>query len=178
MRRMILSLGGATMAALLIVGVALAAGPRSGPAGDQVRDRDRDTIQTVLGLTQAQILELRQDGLTLAQIAERQKVDPQKLVDALAARWTERITVRLDNGAITAERAAELRAQVQTQARNMVYKTTLGGMRGDAVGAGPQAGPMNGTGNGPGTGNGNGPQGAGPGARGLGNGICDGSGPN
>jgi hypothetical protein len=159
------------MATLLLVGVAVAAGPHSGPAGDQVRDRDRDAIPVILGLTQDQIREQRQDGLTLAQIAERQKVDPQKLVDALQARWTERITWRLDNGAITTERATELRAQVETQARNMVYQTTLGGMQGAAVGAGSQAGPMNGTSNGPGAG-------AGPGTRGAGDGICDGSGRN
>jgi hypothetical protein len=175
---MILSLGGATMATLLLVGVAVAAGPHSGSAGDQVRDRDRDAIPAILGLTQAQIQEQRQDGLSLAQIAERQNVDPQKLVDALQARWTERITWRLDNDAITAARAAELRAQVETQARNMVYKTTLGGMQGAAVGAGPQAGTMNGTGNGQGAGAGNGSPGAGPGARGSGDGICDGSGRN
>lgn len=178
MRTTILSLGGATMATLLLVGVAVAAGPHSGPAGDQVRDRDRDTLPVILGLTQDQIREQRQDGLTLAQIAQRQNVNPQKLIDALQARWTERIAWRLDTDAITAERAAELRAQVETQARNMVYKTTLGGMQGIAVGAGPQAGPMNGTGTGAGTGNGYGPQGAAPGARGQGDGICDGSGPN
>jgi hypothetical protein len=171
---MLLSLGGATMATILLVGVAFAAGPHTGAAGDQVRDRDRDAIPAILGLTQDQIQEQRQDGLTLAQIAERQKVNPQQLIDALQARWTERITWRLDNDAITAERAAELRAQVATQARDMVYKTTLSGMQGAVVGAGPQAGTMNGTGRG----TGDGIRGTGDGIRGTGDGICDGSGRN
>lgn len=174
MKKLLFSLGGASLAMLVLVGATLAAGPWSGSASDQLRDRDRDrdAIPTLLGLSEAQVRDLRQDGLSLAQIAERQKVDPQKLVDALMARWTERIELRLANGALTADRAAELRSQVEVQARNMVYKTTLGGMHGAVVGAGPQAGAMQGTGNG----QGDGYHGGGAGPRGAGTGTCDGSG--
>ncbi len=170
MKKLMLSIGGASLLVLVLVGAVAAVGPGSGPAGDQVRGRD--AIPAILGLTQAQIAELRQQGLTLAQIADRQHVDPQKLVDALAAQWTERIEARVANGAITADRATELKAQVALQARNMVYKTTLGGMHGAVVGARPQAGAMDGTGSGAARGW----RGSDTGTRGAGTGICDGSG--
>ena len=80
---------------------------------------------------------LRQQGLSLAQIAEQQKVDPQRLVDALAAQWSARIDARLAAGALTADQAKTLKANVAVQAKAMVYQATLGGMRGAAVGAGP-----------------------------------------
>lgn len=188
MKKFIVSSLGAGLVALALAATALAADPTPSPSpGTQLRDRDM--IPTLLGLTHEQVQELRHDGLSLAQIAERQKVDPQVLIDALTARWTERIEVRLANGAITADQAATLRAQVEVQARNAVYKTTLGGMHGAAVGAGP-----NGAGNGMGYGMGNGAgNGAGPmngnrmsngmgngAARGAGNGTgtCDGTGPH
>ena len=76
-------------------------------------------------------------ALSLAQIAEQEGVDPQKLIDALAAVWGARIDARLAAGAITAEQAATLKADVEAQAEAMVNQTTAGGMRGGAVGAGP-----------------------------------------
>jgi hypothetical protein len=171
MKKLILMFGAATLTLLVVVGTVAAVGPRSGPAsGAQVRDRD--ALPEILGLTQAEVMELRQDGLSLAQIAERQNVDPEGLVDALVARWTERIEARVANGAITADRATELKNQLEVQAQNMVEKTTLGGMQGAAVGAGPQAGAMNGTGIGAARSG----QGGGVGAGGAGTGICDGSG--
>jgi len=171
MKKLILMFGVASLTLLVVVGAVAAAGPRSGPAGG-AQVRDRDALPEVLGLTQAQVMALRQDGLSLAQIAERQNVDPKELVDALVARWTERIEARVANGAITADRATELKNQVEVQAQNMVDKTTLGGMQGAAVGAGSQVGATDGTGIGAGRGR----QGGGMGAPGAGTGICDGSG--
>ena len=106
------------------------------------------TVAAILGLTNAQIMELRQQGLSLAQIAERQKVDPQRLIDALVAQWSTRIDARLAVGAITADQAKTLKANLTVQAKGMVNQTALGGMRGAAVGAGPN-GAMRGTGRGP-----------------------------
>ena len=171
MKRLSLSIGGAALVLLVLAGGVAAADPTATPPGAQVRARD--TVPALLGLTQAEVMALRQDGLSLAQIAERQKVDPQTLVDAFVARWTERIDARLAYGAITAETATSLKAQLETQARNMVYKVTLGGMRGAAVGAGPTgAGAMGagamGAGRGMGGGSGR--------AAGAGTGACDGTG--
>ncbi len=162
MKKLFLSLGSAALVLIVLAGGVLAAGPGATPAGDQVRDRD--TIPTLLGLTQAEVMALRHDGLSLAQIAERQKIDPLKLVDALKTQWIERIDARVASGAITASTATTLKAQVDLRARDMVYKATSGGMRGVAVGAGP-------------TGQGRGPAGSnGVGSNGAG--TCDGSGPH
>jgi hypothetical protein len=136
MKRLILSLGAAALVTLVVAGVAVGVGPRAVGA-HQGQAGDADPVAAILGLSQTQIDDLRHDGLSLAQIAERQKVDPQKLVDALKAQWAERIDARLANGAISAGTAATLKTQLETRARDMVYKVTLGGMQGAAVGAGP-----------------------------------------
>jgi len=162
MKKLILSSAVAGLAILTLVATVAAADPTPTPTPARDQVRAGDVIPAILGLTQQQIIDLRHDGLSLAQIAERQKVDPQKLVDALVARWTERIEARLANGALTSTQAAQLRTQVELRARDMVHKTALGGMRGAAVGAGPR--------NGAGPGNG---QAAGR----LGTGSCGGGGP-
>ena len=95
------------------------------------------TVAAILGLTDAQVMAYRQQGLSLAQIAARQNVDPQKLVDALVAQWSVRIDARLAAGAVTADQAKTLKADLATQAKALVNQTTLGGMRGGSVGAGP-----------------------------------------
>jgi hypothetical protein len=160
MRKIILALGGASLVILVLAGGALAAGPRATPPGGQ--GAAQDTIPTVLGLSRAQVMDLRHDGLSLAQIAERQTVEPQALVAALQDRWVERIDARVANGAITSDTAATLKAQVELRARDMVYKVTAGGMQGVAVGAGPAGSGRRTAGStGPGTCDGSGPHGAG-----------------
>ena len=140
MRRLFLAGGAAALLTIAVVATVAAAGPmgRAGGAGATERaGAQADVVADILGLTRAAISELRQDGLSLAQIAEKQNVDPQKLVDALTAQWTARIEARVQNGALTADQAATLRTQLATRAKDMVYRTTLGGMQGAAVGAGP-----------------------------------------
>jgi hypothetical protein len=192
MKRLALALSVAALAVLAIAATVSAAGP---PATQQrTQARDADTLPTMLGLTRAQVAELRQDGRSLAQIAEQQKVDPQKLIDALVAQWTVRIDARVAAGALTADQATALKEQLALRAKAMVNQATPGGMRGVAVGAGPGAangaGPGTQSGAGRGAMNGAGPtndadgtgRGAGRGAmgagRGAGTGTCDGSGPN
>ena len=130
--------GIAAAALLLVTAAVLAAGPHGNPAQDQ--PRDRDVVADVLGLTADEIRELRHDGLSLAGIAERQGVDPDVLVEALREHWAERIAIRVARGALTPEAGAELMDQLETQARHMVFRTTLGGQEGAAVGAGPGSG--------------------------------------
>ncbi len=164
MRKVVLSIVGALLVGLMAVASAAAAGPPAGSGGASQAGTGQGTVlPPILGLTQAQVQDLRQDGLSLAQIAERQKVDPKKLVDALAARYAERIDARVANGGLTAAQATELKSQVELRAKDMVYKTTAGGMGGAAVGAGAGRGGAAGAGAGNGTGtcDGSGPHGAG-----------------
>ncbi len=170
MKRFAISLTVAAFAILALVATVAAASPAPAQAGAQVRAGD--TIPTVLGLSQAEVMNLRHDGLTLARIAEQQDVAPQKLIDALVAQWSERVDARVTNGALSTAGADALKAQLTLRATSMVNQATAGGMGGAAVGAGRGA-----TGN-PGTGAGMG-AGAGAGNRGgSGNGSCDGTGPH
>jgi len=176
MRRLLIATGAAALLTIAVVATVAAAGPmgRAGGAGATVRAGvQTDTVAKILGLTHDAINDLRHDGLSLAQIAGRQKVDPQKLVDALTKQWTVRIEARVQAGALTAAQATALKVQLATRAKDMVYRTTLGGMQGAAVGAGSANAPgyRNGAGN-------TGAAGAGMGGRGrgAGSGTCDGTG--
>ena len=190
MRRLLIATGAAALLTIALVATVAAAGPhgRHGVAA-QAAGSQSDVVADILGLSRDAIDDLRHDGLSLAQIAEQQKVDPQKLVDALVVEWTARIEARVTAGALSTEQATALKEQLETRARDMVYRTTLGGMRGAAVGAGRANAP--GAGNGAGTADGTGTRagrGAGNGAgpadgtgnrganRGAGNGTCDGTG--
>ncbi len=161
------------MAVLLLVTVAIAAGPTASPGasngggGNGAAVQAMDAVADLLGLTRAQVQEQRQDGQSLAQIAAARNVDVQKLIDALTAQWRERIDTRVQNGALTAAEATQLKSQLELRAKAMVEQAAPGGMRGAAVGAGPAAG--NGAGPGAGTGTGQ---------RGSGTGTCDGTGPH
>jgi hypothetical protein len=148
MKKLIAALGGGLLGSLLLVATVAAADPTSTPSPSATPDTRGVAVATVLGLPQAQVQVLRHDGLSLAQIATQQKVEIQKVIDALVARWRERIADRLESGAITSAEAATLQSQLTTQAQTMVNKTTVGGMQGAAVGAGRANGGGNGSGNG------------------------------
>ena len=163
MRRLTLALGGATLLVAMLAATVAAADPTARPSPSPAAGT---TLTEILGLDRDQIADLRHDGLSLAQIAARQDVDPDRLVAALVARWTERIAARVSNGALIAEEAAALRTQLETRALDLVNRTTLGGMQGAAVGAG-RGGAAAGAG-----------PGMGPGPRGTGTGVCDGTGPH
>ncbi len=166
MKRLAISLTVAAFAILALVATVTAASPS--PAPTQGQAPAQATIPAILGLSQAQVMDLRHDGLSLAQIASRQKVDPQKLIDALVAQWSARIDARVANGALTTAEAASLKAQLATQAKTLIDQTTPGGMRGAAVGAG--RGAMGGAGMG-------GAMGMGGRGSAAGAGLCDGTGP-
>ena len=149
MKKLLLPLVGGATALLLAAAVVAAAEPTPAPAATPTPTTTPYTwhmgppvaangaADDILGLTQTEIMTLRQSGLSLAQIAEQQKVDPQKLIDALVAQWGARIDARVAVGAITADQATTLKANLAVQAKAMVYQVALGGMRGAAVGAGP-----------------------------------------
>lgn len=171
------AIGGATLASAMLVGAVAAAGPTASPGAtagattgtstttvDCMHDGDGagarwmggaqggdSALESILKLTSDQIHDYRADGLSLAQIAQKQGVDPQKLIDALVAQWSERIDARVANGALTTAQATELKAKLAEQAKTMVNSTDAVGMRGAAVGAGPN-GAMRGMGMGGGMG--------------------------
>ena len=143
MKKLAIPIAGAGLVLLLAAGVVAAASPAptapatTAPAATPATANAAGSIAAILGLTDAEVMELRHQGLSLAQIADRQNVDPQRLVDFLVAQWSARVDARLAAGAITADQAKTLKANLAAQANAMVNQTTLGGMRGAAVGAGP-----------------------------------------
>lgn len=175
MRKLIAAIGGMIFGSLLLVATVAAADPT--PAPSSAPAASGGTVPAVLGLSQAQVQELRHDGLSLAQIAAQQKIEVQKVIDALVARWHDRIEARVASGALTQTEAAQLQTQLTARAQSMVASTAPGGMQGAAVGAGPRNAAGNGDttrardGSGTGTGDGLGP-------RGTGDGTCDGTGPH
>jgi hypothetical protein len=153
MKKLLLAVGGAGLIVMAMAATAFAAGPNGlGAAGGAIAD--------LLGLSRDEIHDLRADGQSLAEIAKAQDVDPDALVDAMVARWNDRIQARVEAGALSPDEATQLREQVETRAREMVEQTEPGGMGGAAVGAG--FGRMGGG------------QGDGP----YGDGTCDGTGPH
>lgn len=165
MRRLTLALGGATLLVAMFAATVAAADPTPPPPPAPGAGT---TLTEILGLTRDEVADLRHDGLSLAQIAAKQDVDVDRLVNALVARWTERIAVRTANGALTGDEAATLRTQLETRARDLVNRTTPGGMQGAAVGAG----------RGPAAAGAGAGMGMGPGPRGTGTADCDGTGPH
>jgi hypothetical protein len=152
MKKLIGSIGVASLATLALAATVAAAGPGSGQGqgqGPVANGRPAgSTVAAVLGMTQAEITAQRHAGSSLAQIAESRSVDPARLVDAVASRWTGRIDFRVSTGALTPTEATQLKTDIKLKAKDMVYKTTLGGMRGAAVGAGPGQGRGAGAGSG------------------------------
>jgi hypothetical protein len=146
MKRLVISLAIAGLAAVGSVAAVSAADPTATPTpaatpapitAPVVRGPDTGTLSGILGMSQAEIQALRTGGKTLAQIAEDKGIDPQRLVDALAAAWGARIDERVAVGALTADQATALKADLAVRAKAMVNQATMGGMRGAAVGAGP-----------------------------------------
>jgi len=171
MKRIIIALAAAALVVLAVAAVVVAAGPRT-QAREQAQSQT--TLTEILGLTDEQIEDLRHDGMTLAQIAERQGVDDQELIDALKEEWSVRIDERVANGALTEDRATELKNQLELRAKAMVNQATAGGMAGAAVGAGPAANGNGANGNRANAANGNGTATTG-GAHRMGNGASDGT---
>ncbi len=185
MKKLIGSLGVAGLMVLALAATVAAAGPHGqgqGPAATGAAGQGPATatgnagsvVADILGMTRAEVRAQRQAGASLAQIAEAKAIDPTRLISALRDQWSARIDARVAAGALTAAEAADLKANLEVRAKDMVYRTTTGGMRGAAVGAGPDqaAGQGRGAGQGQGAGGRQG-RGAGNGAR---NGACDGSG--
>ena len=155
MKKLAVPLVGAGLFLLVAAGAVAAASPAPAASNAPVTTPAAGTTGTVaaiLGLTNEQVMTFRQQGMSLAQIAEQQKVDPQVLIDALAAQWSVRIDARVAAGALTADQAAALKAEVAVRAKAMVNQVTPGGMRGAAVGAGPNGAGPNGAGRGMGAG--------------------------
>lgn len=129
-------------------GPGLGAGPRGGQpewAGME------DEVETLLGMTEAQIQAARQAGQSLAQIAAGKGVSEQALVAAILNAKRADLEAQVAAGRLTQDRADAMYARMQTQVAASVNRTATGpreGQRGQGQGQGQMNGPRGGQGQG------------------------------
>jgi hypothetical protein len=63
-----------------------------GPFGGRLRVLDGDVIADAIGIDETELRQQLAEGATVAEIAEANGVEPQAVIDALVADYTERIT--------------------------------------------------------------------------------------
>jgi hypothetical protein len=141
--------------AVAVLGLALAGGPRMGGArqagemgGPQVGMAAglvralHDDVATVLGLAPEELLALRQQGKTLAQIAQERGVDLANLEAKLVQARNAAIDEALKNGSLSEIQAARMKARTQVAVQAMLQREAgpaVGSAH--AKGAGPAAAP-------------------------------------
>lgn len=76
------------------------------------RQADRQAVADLLGVELDDLKEQLQAGATLAEIAEANGVEVSAVVDLIVEQKTARIDQAVENGKLTAERAAELKAEL------------------------------------------------------------------
>lgn len=77
----------------------------------------------------------RQAGMSLADIAKKQGVEKQAVIDAMKKELTERIDLAVQNGRINDAQANQAKAQLDTQLKAMVEQAGVaGGMHGSMAG--------------------------------------------
>ncbi len=101
------------------------------------------TVCELLGITQDELQSLRQDGLSLAEIAAGYGVTEDELVEAIMAVKTACIQDLVADGTITQEEADIMLANMLERTCEMVNATDIGHYGGN----GKQGGNKNGTGN-------------------------------
>ncbi|HEX6330984.1 MAG TPA: Clp protease N-terminal domain-containing protein [Actinomycetota bacterium] len=101
-----------------------------------------------IGIETAELLEAVHDGETIAEVAERQGVDPADVVDAIVAEERDRVEEAVANGRLTQEQADRLLASAEERATNLVERDHAGwpfprrGGHGMAWPWGPGEGPI------------------------------------
>ena len=85
-----------------------------------------EAVSELLGLTPEELCELRQEGMSLTEIAAEQGVTVDELVEAIMAEKTAAVQARVDDGTLT-QGQADLMIQHMTERTELaVNKTTTG----------------------------------------------------
>lgn len=104
-----------------------------------------DVVSDLLGLTPEEILAERQEGKTLAEIAQEQGVTEEALIEAIVAKQTEMIEQAVEEGKLTREQAdwliAREKALAPFQITNPFAPRQFRGPRGGRMGGGMGFGP-------------------------------------
>ena len=103
------------------MGVGMGGGPWGGVSAS-------DSVTKLLGIDAAQIVEQRQDGQSLADIAKTKGVDEAKLVDTITADRKAQLDALVKAGTLTQAQADLMLERMQTQIKTAVERTTVGPM--------------------------------------------------
>lgn len=98
-------------------------GPGSGERGEHRGEHRGAAIEIILetlGITADELRDARQDGTSLAELAEAQGVDVATLVDALVSAAEERIAEHVADGDLSQEEADERLAEVEERITDRV----------------------------------------------------------
>jgi hypothetical protein len=94
-----------------------------------------------LGMSEEDVTAALQDGQSLADIADAQGVDVQKVIDAIVAADTAEIQAKVDDGTITQDQADQRLANLTDHVTNEVNGVRPAGMPGGPDGQGGPGGP-------------------------------------
>jgi len=84
-----------------------------------------DVAAEALGITEQELRDALRDGSSIAELAEQRGVDLQTVIDALVAEATARIDEQVAEGDLDAERAAELKEQLEQRITDLVEREGL-----------------------------------------------------
>lgn len=85
-----------------------------------------DTISNLLGMDRTQVIQERQSGKSMVDIAKTKGVDEQKLVDTIVDQRTTFIDQRLKDGQITEEQAQYCKDNMEQRIKTNIERTTVG----------------------------------------------------
>jgi hypothetical protein len=110
-------------------------GMGAGMAGEQGRGKPTwagqpDEVATLLGMSVAEIQTARQDGKSLAQIAESKHVSVEKLISTILDAKKDILAGLVADGKLTQAQMDLMVEHMQTQVKTMVERTTVGPMQG------------------------------------------------
>ena len=91
-----------------------------------------EVVTKLLGMTENQIHELRQQGKSLVQIAATKNISEKQLVDAIMAYKKTQVQVRVTAKTLTQDQANLILQQMQQTTTQAVNRTTVGPMGGGA----------------------------------------------
>ncbi len=118
---------------------AAAAGDRGGEAGparracrrhpracrhrmDTARRHAAEVAAKTIGISHDDLVAALRDGSSIADVAEKNGVDPSKVVDALVADATTRIDAAVEDGKIPEERAARIKERLPERMQKLVER--------------------------------------------------------
>jgi hypothetical protein len=135
-RILVIAMSLAAILTLTIGGIAMASGPNSNATCDGTGQGNgiglggtsicTDNVSSLLGLTTEEIQDMRQDGMSLVQIAATQNVTEEQLTNTIIAARQAWVEARVADGTLTQERATFMLQNMEQNIVKAINRTTTG----------------------------------------------------